>query len=301
MSRSHVLWIPHSGRKKVRGCFLHPGYLRVLVVVVLLCIAAVPVLELNLQALSERAIRLERAGAALSEEVARLEYVRAELNRITEKEAQLKEYFGMARFQSLRQAMGGGNEYDKVSDYVLADEFTSGVRLEKLASLSFKDLSERIENLAGNLEVLGDLMQTQVEVWEGTPSIIPVDIDNPVISSGFGWRENPFTNRREFHAGIDIPGPTGTPVIAPAAGVVLNHGNDRWLGNFLVLQHANDIKTIYGHLHKVSVKAGDTVQRGDVIGLVGNTGLSTASHLHYTVVEGDRAVNPMLYILDHSG
>jgi murein DD-endopeptidase MepM/ murein hydrolase activator NlpD len=144
-------------------------------------------------------------------------------------------------------------------------------------------------------------MVRQAEAWDTTPSILPVELKNPVISSGFGWRKSPFTNKREFHAGIDIIGRTGTPVVAPAAGVVINAGQDRWLGKYLVLQHSEELKTIYGHLHEVSVSKGGRVRRGDLIGRVGNTGLSTSSHLHYSVLERNRAVNPMQYILEVSG
>lgn len=301
MNRSHVLWIPQSGGGKVRRFFLSPVYLRILLVVVILSIAAVPFLEFGILSLTERVVRLEETRESLREEIARLEYVRRELNRITEKEDQLKEYFGLARFQSLRQVVGGTNEYKVSADSDPADGKGIGARLSKTVPESFAGLPGKLEVLAENFDAFGKLMVRQAEVWDGTPSIIPVDMRNPVISSGFGWRKNPFTNKREFHAGIDIIGPTGTPVIAPAEGVVLNHGRDRWLGNFVVLQHADEIKTIYGHLHKVSVETGDRVSRGDLIGLVGNTGLSTSSHLHYSVVERDRAVNPMLFILDFSG
>ncbi len=301
MNRSHVLWIPQTGKKKVRHFFLSPVYLRILTFVVLISIAAVPVLEFSILSLMERVARLEDTRANLSDEIARLEYVKRELGRITEKEEQLKEYFGLARFHSLRQAVGGANDYKQKGGSAPVDKGGDGARLDETAPLALTDLPGRLEIMAGNFETFGELMMRQAESWDGTPSVIPVDINNPVISSGFGWRKNPFTNKREFHAGIDIIGPTGTPVIAPASGVVLNHGRDRWLGNYIVIQHTDDIKTIYGHLHKVSARKGETVNRGDVIGLVGNTGLSTSSHLHYTVVEGGRAVNPMLYILDFSG
>ncbi|MCF8061977.1 MAG: M23 family metallopeptidase [Deltaproteobacteria bacterium] len=288
MNRSHVLWIPRQGSGKVRSFLLRPGYLRVLLTVVLLCLASIPVLESGVLSLAERIMELEEARGNLQEEIARLEYVKGELARITEKEQRLKDYFGMARFRSLEQVVGGGPDQ------------TASVVAKALSASAPAALPERLENLAGNLEALGELMIRQAAAWDETPSIFPVDLKDPVISSGFGWRKSPFTNKREFHAGIDIIGRTGTRVVAPAAGSVINRGHDRWLGNYVVLQHAGDLKTIYGHLHEASVEKGARVKRGDVIGLVGNTGLSTSSHLHYSVVEGSRAVNPMQYILDVS-
>jgi len=152
----------------------------------------------------------------------------------------------------------------------------------------------------GNLPALAgkSLSLIQEKVWGYTPSIIPVNHVNPRVSSGFGWRKNPFTNSREFHAGIDIIGPKRTMIIAPSRGVVVVKGFDQRLGNYLVLEHNENVKTIYGHLHKVSIEKGMQVKRGETLGLMGNTGLSTSCHLHYGVIVNGRAVDPMQYILD---
>lgn len=289
MNRSHVLWIPRNGSGKVRSFLLGSGYLRVLLTVVLLSLASIPLLETGVLSLAERIVELEETRGKLEQEISRLSYVKRELARVTEKEQRLKDYFGMARFRTLEQVAGGGPDRPEI----LAEKAPD--------ASSPTGLSERLETLAGNFEAFGELMIRQAEAWEETPSILPVDLKSPVISSPFGWRKSPFTNKREFHAGIDIIGRTGTGVVAPATGEVINLGYDRWLGNYVVLQHSGDLKTIYGHLHEVSVDKGERVRRGDVIGQVGNTGLSTSSHLHYSVLERNRAVNPMQYILDVSG
>lgn len=295
------MWIPQSGSGKVRSLFLSPVYLRMFLMVVFLCVAAVPLLEGGILTLADRIAELESKRVALQGEIDRLHYVRRELGRINEKERQLKAYFGLARFRSLKQVVGGGG----VQEIALASGEEKGPGRMKRSSTDdldvSKELPERLEIIAGNYDAFGELMVRQAEAWQETPSILPVDTQRPVISSGFGWRKNPFTMKREFHAGIDIIGKKGTRVVAPAAGVVINQGHDRWLGNYLVLKHKDDLKTIYGHLERASVKKGARVQRGDPIGLVGNTGLSTSSHLHYSVVKGERAVNPVQYILDSSG
>jgi len=301
MNRSHVLWIPRHGSGKVRSFLLQPGYLRVLLAVVLLSLASIPVLESGVLSLAEKIAQLEEARGELQEEITRLEYVKRELARITEKEQRLKDYFGMARFRSLEQVAGGGPEQPEALLEKATGASAGGIRGKERDASAPAGLPGRLETLAGNFEAFGDLMIRQAAAWEETPSILPVDLEDPVISSPFGWRKNPFTNKREFHAGIDIIGRTGTGVVAPAAGAVITRGYDRWLGNYVVLQHSDDLKTLYGHLHEVSVDRGDRVGRGDVIGRVGNTGLSTSSHLHYSVLERNRAVNPMQYILDVSG
>jgi len=162
-------------------------------------------------------------------------------------------------------------------------------------------LPSKLRVLTSNYDVIHQLTNKQEEAWKNTPSIIPLNYKEPRISSGFGWRKNPFTNSLEFHSGIDFIGPNGTKIIAPAFGIVIRQGYDRWLGNYLVLQHANELKTIYGHLKKVMVEERDQVKRGDPVALLGNTGMSTSHHLHYTVIKNNRAVDPMQYILNMNG
>lgn len=299
--RAHVMWIPASGTAKVRSALMNPVYLRIALILVLVCVAAVPVLEHGVLSLADRVADLEAKKEALNVEIGRLQYIRRELAQIASKEDQLKEYFGMARFRSLKQVIGGsgGRSLEAIVDE--GQPLRKAPEPHPRATVPKMVLPEELRTMEQNYEVFGELMMRQATAWEETPSILPVEVEHPTISSGFGWRKNPFTNKREFHAGIDVIGRTGTRVIAPASGVVIQRGHDRWLGNYLVLQHKSSLKTLYGHLSEISVNKGDSVVRGDTLGAVGNTGLSTSSHLHYSVVENDRAVDPMQYILDFKG
>lgn len=128
-----------------------------------------------------------------------------------------------------------------------------------------------------------------------TPSVWPT---RGYLSAGFGNRNDPFTGQRDFHAGIDISTPLGTPVHAPADGLVITTGLRGGYGNAIVLDHGFGVVSRYGHLDHFNVKPGQKVRRGDVIGFVGNTGKSTAPHLHYEVWVNDQAQNPIQYILD---
>jgi len=101
-----------------------------------------------------------------------------------------------------------------------------------------------------------------------------------------------------MHSGVDITSPMRTPVIAPAAGTVHFAGSEGGLGNTVTLSHGHGTRTVYGHMDKLKVKAGQTVRRGDVIGWVGNTGLSTGPHLHYEVEIKGAYVDPLQYIID---
>jgi murein DD-endopeptidase MepM/ murein hydrolase activator NlpD len=114
----------------------------------------------------------------------------------------------------------------------------------------------------------------------------------------FGYRPNPFTGRTVLHAGIDIAANVGTPIVAPANGVVINAGYDEGYGKIIEIDHGYGITTRYGHCSQIFVKIGQKVNRFDVIGSVGNTGRSTGSHLHYEVRVAGVPRNPMLYVLE---
>ncbi len=130
-----------------------------------------------------------------------------------------------------------------------------------------------------------------------TPSILPC---NGRFTSGFGMRKDPFTGRMHFHYGIDLAAPIGTPVYAPADGVVKRVKRDpRGYGLLLEINHGMGITTRYGHLSKVLVKPGQKVKRGQIIAKVGNTGRSTGPHLHYEVRVLNKPVNPLNYIIPY--
>ncbi|RMG43625.1 MAG: M23 family metallopeptidase [Acidobacteria bacterium] len=165
-------------------------------------------------------------------------------------------------------------------------------------------LGEEAEELASLGTLLGRRLDTveraigaQSERLARTPSILPV---RGLIGAGFAWRRDPFTGRRQFHRGIDISAPEGTPVHAPGDAVVVKAERHRGYGKVLYLSHGDGIVTRYGHLSEFKVRPGDKVRRGDVIGLVGTTGRSTAPHLHYEVLVQGRQVDPMRFVLDEA-
>ena len=118
------------------------------------------------------------------------------------------------------------------------------------------------------------------------------------LTSRFGTRISPFTGKRQFHAGIDVAGERGTPVIATANGKVVFSGSKGPLGKTVIIDHGHGIRTHYGHNHELFVKRGEKVERGQKIATLGNSGRSTGPHLHYTVEVRGKAVNPLDYIFD---
>jgi len=127
------------------------------------------------------------------------------------------------------------------------------------------------------------------------PSTEPVRGTN--FTSGYGVRSDPFRGRAAMHAGIDLAGPIGTPIYATADALVgRSEYNSGGYGNLVELEHGHGIQTRYGHLSKSLVTAGQRVKRGDLIGLMGSTGRSTGSHLHYEVRIDGKAVNPVPFL-----
>lgn len=117
------------------------------------------------------------------------------------------------------------------------------------------------------------------------------------INNEFGFRRNPFGGRSyEFHSGMDIDGEKGDLIVAPANGVVLKAGWQGGYGYLIEIDHGNGLKTRYGHLSKVKVQKGETIQRGQLLGLVGSTGRSTGPHLHYELRLDGKAINPRRFL-----
>jgi len=119
---------------------------------------------------------------------------------------------------------------------------------------------------------------------------------NGIITSPGGTRYNPVTGQREFHDGIDIAAPIGTPIVAPKDGTVLATGNSASFGRYLRMAHADGYISFMAHLNGVAVAIGDTVRQGDHVAYSGNTGRSTGPHLHYSLFRDGQFVDPIYYV-----
>lgn len=127
------------------------------------------------------------------------------------------------------------------------------------------------------------------------PSVMPIDVKDYTMSSGYGYRSDPIYGTTKFHAGLDFAAPLGTPVFATADGVVSEAGWKGGYGNCIDLEHGYNYTTRYGHLSEILVSPGKAVKRGELIGKVGSTGKSTGPHLHYEVRFKDEPQNPVNY------
>lgn len=166
---------------------------------------------------------------------------------------------------------------------------------EAAASQALKEIEESKKKLENDIAQLAKQLDDGSS-YSGGVFIWPVATSSRV-SSGWEWRINPISKKKEFHNGLDIPAPKGTKIYAAAAGTVVKCEWYGGYGNCVIVNHGGGVMTLYGHCSSLNVKNGQSVKQGDVIAFVGSTGYSTGNHCHFTVYEkGNTAVNPWNYL-----
>lgn len=165
----------------------------------------------------------------------------------------------------------------------------------------YGDASEINTSPLGPADVGFSTLFTSLQRLDGAPrssAYIPSGrpVEKLVLTSNFGVRSDPFNGGARMHKGIDIPGPVGTPIHATADGIVNRAGWASGYGNLVQISHGNGMETRYGHMSKLLVAPNSYVHRGQVIGLMGSTGRSTGSHLHYEVRVEGAAINPIPFV-----
>ncbi len=162
-------------------------------------------------------------------------------------------------------------------------------------------LTKQVVVQSRSLDEIVRLAKDKEDLLTSVPAIMPVRREDlKRMASGYGWRTDPFTKVRKFHAGMDFSAPAGTPVYAPGDGVVTRADNRvSGYGNHIRIDHGFGYTTLYGHLHKYNVRRGQKVKRGDLIGFVGNTGRSTGPHLHYEIIKDGKRINPINFYYGH--
>lgn len=201
---------------------------------------------------------------------------------------------GLTSPYALKEVGRGGPASTTFNQQISAPTLSTPVQRENITSMAdnyIKDALE-IDRTFRNVEKVIDVQKIRLA---SIPSIWPT---TGYISDGYGMRTHPMTGKREFHAGLDIATQLGNPIIAPANGTVLQAEFQRYMGNMVLIDHGFGYTTRYGHLANFNVKEGDQVTRGQIIGYVGNTGRSTAPHLHYEVRVHGEHKNPFNFIWD---
>ena len=181
--------------------------------------------------------------------------------------------------------LGGGEKVD------------TGVvgQIKNLEPGAIQAIKQRADAVEKNLSYMLHFFENQNTTLATTPTIWPTV---GWVSSTFGPRIDPFTGRNAFHYGLDIATNLNNPVVATANGVVVQVGYDKYKGYFVSISHGNGFNTEYWHLNKYTVKSGQKVERGQVIGYVGKTGKALGPHLHYEVRLNGKPINPIHYIIE---
>lgn len=229
------------------------------------------VLTLSTVAMASRGdVTMPRVGVAANQ--AELDSLRSALVTITQREARIRLLAGLPPLDSVAPA-----------------------RQVPTAAWDVSKLLRRAETLATSFAEVSDSLEVNSARLASLPSIMPT---SGWLTSQFSQgRKHPILHVSRPHEGIDVAAPMGTAIIAPAAGVIRRVANERGYGLVLEIDHGNGIVTRFAHQSRVVVKEGDRVTRGQHVGNVGNSGLSTGPHLHYEIHVNGRVVDPLTYVL----
>lgn len=303
-----LMLIPHSEGKVRQITISRSGFFLILLGVAVFFALLSSSINDYRQARSKEARlhKLERVNKAQEEKILSLVQ---EIEGFSEKMEELKELEDKLRILA---GVGGGSETEEEKlgkggpeNYLLLEK---EIELDKGRSLStnligkieknvvfLKNEIKRREKSLGELE---EVVREKIDLFASTPNIFPVQ---GWISSGYGWRRNPFTGKKEFHQAIDIVAPWGTEVKAAARGKVIFA---EWKGAYGLMVRINDghgYYTVYGHLSHILVKKGQWVEKGDIIGRIGSSGRSTGPHLHFEVWLDGKTVNPLNLMVEPLG
>ncbi|MAI85893.1 MAG: hypothetical protein CMF99_01715 [Candidatus Marinimicrobia bacterium] len=211
---------------------------------------------------------------------------------IQEKDKAVRNYAGMPEIDLDIRKLGTGGY--GIKSNILSDNIAPMINEELIAlQLDIEKISRNVNLEIESYEAIYDKVKKDINRISKIPSIRPVK--GGYLNSSFGYRKDPIDNVTRFHQGQDITVKSGTPIHSPADGVVKRAYYAGGFGNHIKLDHGNGYTTLFAHLSEIKVKHGQKVSRGEVIGLTGNTGRSTAPHLHYEIHHYGESKNPLDY------
>ena len=293
-----VVLVPHTSEpsKIVEVSY---GVLRSLTAVV--GVVAVLALLLGYAAVSrtadqQRTSRLRQENVRLEQQLGqingRLATLTDTLSRIAQRDARIRVLANLEPIDPQVQAAGVGGPAEPTPPGAAE---TPAIRQSHEIRVDLNGLIRRANLLALSFREAADSLATHSARLAATPSIMPTQ--GWLTSAFSSMREHPILHLSRPHEGIDVATPMGTPIEAPASGVVAFSGRETGYGNVIIIDHGFGIRTKYAHCSKLIVGTGARVTRGQQIALVGNTGLSTGPHLHYEVLVNGAPVDPLRYVL----
>lgn len=238
----------------------------------------------------------KRKGKTITELSLKMEELSISLKKMADYKEKILIASGLKSPLALKEVGSGGGP---IIDSGTLKSTTDNILINKQSNSNILDkahkLARNAKKVENTLKYVNSVIDLQKVRLASTPSIWPT---KGYLTDGFGWRTHPFTGKRNFHYGQDIATQLGNDVLATADGFVLVVTHQNALGNLIVIDHGFGFTTRYAHLSGFNVKEGGRVKRGQIIGFVGNSGMSTAPHLHYEVRVFGKAQNPLNYIID---
>ncbi len=288
--RFTVMIIPHT-EKRIFNFQFSFFSLIFFTCVIGIVLAGFTVLVINFRPMNDR---LTRVSLSLLDSDTAIQGLRDQVSALRKAERGFR-----VSLQNVRSSISNPDPFTAtgtgaVASQFLAPETTSQGSLKELADL--KNTTSLMDGSTETLDEIGKMLKTYKELLADTPTLWPLKGVHGIITTRFGWTIHPFTHMGYLHLGVDIAWGMGTPVEAAANGTVLQTGYNDDLGNFVSIQHKYGFTTRYLHMMRVVARKGSHVNRGDIIGYLGTTGLSTGPHLHYEVHLGGNYVDPMNFL-----
>ncbi|WP_298782079.1 M23 family metallopeptidase [uncultured Polaribacter sp.] len=219
----------------------------------------------------------------------RLEESSSILNQLQERDNNIYRSYFEANPITLEQRKAG---FGGVNRYKNLEGFDNSQLIKKITK-EVDILSKQMVVQSKSLDEIVALAKEKEVMLASIPAIVPIKKDDYYVASGYKMRMHPILKINKFHKGMDFTAATGTPIYASGNGKVDRAERSTTFGKVVYIEHGYGYKTIYAHMSKIKVQKGDVVKRGDLIGFVGNTGLSVSPHLHYEVHKNGVALNPL--------
>ncbi|MCK5003584.1 MAG: M23 family metallopeptidase [Candidatus Aminicenantes bacterium] len=304
-NKSYSIIIVSDATSTNKELFLSSKFIRNSLIAVVLLVALFGyvifdylTLSIDNQKMGRLEVENERKTKIISELTRNVDKAQRSLTKMENFKKRILIAAGLTSPSALQEiGTGGGPIADISTDVELIDSNLDLTMPKRKVDILEKSRNNNInaKKMENDLQFVENVIDKQKVRLASTPSIWPT---KGYLTNSFGRRIHPLTGKRSFHYGQDIATQSGNKVIAPANGVILVAEYRDYYGKMVIIDHNFGYTSRYGHLAAFNVKEGDRVTRGQVIGFVGNTGRSTAPHLHYEVRFMGKAINPMNFIID---
>ena len=304
-NKSYSIIIVSDATSTNKELFLSSKFIRNSLIAVVLLVALFGyvifdylTLSIDNQKMGRLEVENERKTKIISELTRNVDKAQRSLTKMENFKKRILIAAGLTSPSALQEiGTGGGPIADISTDVELIDSNLDLTMPKRKVDILEKSRNNNInaKKMENDLQFVENVIDKQKVRLASTPSIWPT---KGYLTNSFGRRIHPLTGKRSFHYGQDIATQSGNKIIAPANGVILVAEYRDYYGKMIIIDHNFGYTSRYGHLAAFNVKEGDRVTRGQVIGFVGNTGRSTAPHLHYEVRFMGKAINPMNFIID---